>query len=734
MPLARHLPPASPASAAAWLHHHNFTPGSWVVDPIGSTPSLALELARAGLRVLVTCNNPVLCFILETLAGAPHDRDFRPALASLALVRHGSQRLDVHLQSLYQTTCPACGQTVQARGYVWKREGAQPESVLVDCPLCGKNTEHPPTPDDLERLKSMGREELHRSLALQRAAGEDDSTRQGAQEAINAYLLRPIYFLITLLNRLGGGAIPEEYRRLLQALLLECCDLGNSLWAWPVTRARPRQMLTPPQFRENNLWLALAETIPLWCGQEDPVPLTRWPILPPEGGGICLHPGRLKSLLPLPDDLHLLAAISVLPRPSQAFWTLSALWTAWLWGKSAAHPLRGALLRERYDWNWHARALQATFSAIQSCNPTGLPFFALLPQIAPGFLAASLTAASAAGLRLESLAIREDDETAQALWVTASHQMSPSFATMDSICRDAIVEHFQQRNEPATYLPLFAACLSALEKEHHLAARGERIAHNAVGQLQSAFGRSLASPDLLIRDQVDSRNDEIGLWWLSSQVIQEPLPITDRVEEFIVSYLQQHPGCTFSQIDSAVCEELPGLFTPSSGMVRAVLESYGETSAAAPDLWRLAKREQESERQSDLRNTIQMLFLTGTRLGFQVFEAGESIHWKTATGKIAWIFYPILSSIIHRIVFTPPASLTAQRVIVLPGSRCNLLTLKLQSDPRLARAARGFHYLKFRQLRAISAQVEITPARWEEYLDSDPPRPDEATQMKMFTD
>ena len=131
--------------------------------------------------------------------------------------------------------------------------------------------------------------------------------------------------------------------------------------------------------------------------------------LPPAGqGGICLFRGRIKALMPLPQDVDLRAVLTAFPRPNQAFWTLSVLWSGWLWGPEAALPLRNVLDRRRYDWNWHTSAIHNALSAVASNIPAGVPFFGLLPELVPGFLSAVLIAAEAAGFHLEGLALRAE--------------------------------------------------------------------------------------------------------------------------------------------------------------------------------------------------------------------------------------------------------------------------------------------------------------------------------------
>src|SRR5512135_2333799 len=169
LPLGRFLPPLPEGTVSGWLKRQ-VPPGSWVLDPLGATPSLALEAARAGYRVLVVSNNPVVTFMLEVLASAPAPADFQSALAALASSKRGEERLEVHIANLYQTACAACGEHVQAEAFLWKREEEAPYAKLYHCPHCGDEGERPLDEADLRRLASLGNESLHRARALSRVA------------------------------------------------------------------------------------------------------------------------------------------------------------------------------------------------------------------------------------------------------------------------------------------------------------------------------------------------------------------------------------------------------------------------------------------------------------------------------------------------------------------------------------------------------------------------------------
>ena len=467
LPLFRFLPALPSGIVTAWLRK-NIPPGSWILDPLGSTPALALEAAQAGYRVLVASNNPILSFMLEVLADAPSQANFQAELSELADVRRGSERLEIHLQSLYQTECVSCGQTIPSQGFVWKRGESQPYARLYHCPHCGDEGEHPVTPRDLERLAIPGNSSLHRARARERVNLGQDSLQESIEEALNAYLPRALYFTLTLINKIEGMSIPDKGRRLLMALALSVCDEASSLYAYPSPLKHPRQILVPPQFRENNLWLSFEKAVKLWSSQEKKIIISTWPDLPSTEGGICLFPGRLKALGHLPESINLAGAVTVFPRPNQAFWTFSAIWSGWLWGREAVLPLKSALERQRYDWNWHTNALSSTLVTLRKQTPQEFPLFGLLPDIVPGFLAAAIIAAEAAGFNLQGLALRSDLEFAQAFWRSGESTSSP-ILPIPAISREAIIKHLGERNEPAPYLNLFSASLASLVDQGALA-------------------------------------------------------------------------------------------------------------------------------------------------------------------------------------------------------------------------------------------------------------------------
>lgn len=731
LPLARYLPLLPEGIVARWLTE-NVPPNTWVLDPFGSTPLTALEAARAGYRVLVSSNNPILSFMLEILAAAPPASEFDAAISALATSKRGDDLLERYLQSFYQTECPICGKIGQAVGYIWQRDQSTPVKVRFHCPDCGAEGEKPFDAFDQERLNAVGTDAMHRSRALARVLQEGNVEQRGTvEEALKTYLSRPLYVLTTLINRTEGLALSPERKRLLMALLISVCDEANTLWPWPAARPRPRQLIVPPQFHENNLWLALEQAVAIWSSQSAPVPLVQWPDRPPAGGGICLFQGRIKSLLPLPDDLQPSATISAVPRSNQAFWTLCALWSGWLWGREAVVPLRGALERRRYDWHWMTHALYSALSGPNQRLAPGTPFFAVATEATPGFLLSLVSAPVTSGYGLEGFAVNGEEDLAQFWWRSGKPLRPVSSSSPKMIIRQAVQFYLSRRGEPANYLSLFTASLAGMVAAGLLPRSIQDVSNDLMTRVQAALAELLEDRSFLVRYPGKTTSEEGGSWWLvNPDGCEEPL--ADRVEREIITLLTRSQGIYRTEIDEAVYQAFPGLLTPSTEFIDACLSSYGAAAVNQPLVWELAEMENPAARRADIKSAAGLLAKAAKRLGLQA-EGADPLVWQDAAGKPVYYFYLLASSQISRYVLQPQPAPPANCVLVLPGSRSTLLNLKLRRDARLnAAVEKGWHILKFRHLRQLAGLSNLTLALWNELLDGDPPRWEEATQPVLF--
>src|SRR5690606_3119876 len=200
--------------------------------------------------------------------------------------------------------------------------------------------------------------------------------------------------------------------------------------------------------------------IALFAGSGSPVPVEAWPKRIPESGGICIYEGRLKDLAhEVKREIPIAAVVGSVPRPNQAFWTLSALWAGWLWGKDAVEPYKVALRRRRYDWSWSATALFAMFSHLNELLADDVPVFGVLPEPEAPFLTSAFTAAHTAGFVLEHVALRTEHDPVQIVW-KSGEKIKPASLDIEMI-RKALREFLSARGEPTGYLFLHTAGLIA---------------------------------------------------------------------------------------------------------------------------------------------------------------------------------------------------------------------------------------------------------------------------------
>lgn len=727
-PLSRFTPPLEEGVISAWLPAHAPT-GSWVLDPFGFSSRLVLEAARAGYRVLVTVNNPITRFLLEMSAAPPTETDFQAALADLTASKKGEERVGTHLQSLYLTPCEKCGAEIFAEAFLWRKGEQAPYARLYTCPHCEDSGEREANPLDVERAKRIaGTDALHRSRAFERVVALDDEDRAYAEEAIEYYLPRPLYFLTTVINRLDSLNLTPERRRALNALILMACDAGNTLWDHPSGRRRPKQLNVPGQFREHNLWMQLERGLNQWTETASGVKIEAWPQTLPESGGILIYEGRLRALAEeVKKEIPIKAVVGSLPRPNQAFWTLSALWAGWLWGPEAVEPYKPALRRRRYDWAWNATASNAAFTHLSGLLPSGTPFFALLSEPEPSFLTSALTAASAAGFDLKSVAMRTENDPIQILWTCDEPLKRQANEARKEDIREAIRAHLLERGEPATYLHVHAAGLIALAESHALKQKDQEF-DEALRETHALIEKALEEDSRFVHHST-GESVETGLWGSadpSHGVSREAESLADRVEIAVVSFLQKHPNSIYLDIAHDIYPRFPGLLTPSHGIIYTVLSSYASKESG---MWKLRPEDMAAARRTELHAIMNLIESLGKRLGYSTRREEKLGFWEQ-DGEVKRTFIILASALLGR-ALSEATNAGGQTTIVIPGGRAALAAYKIQRDPELARRIKGIQVVKYRLLRTLIELPVLTRETLEEQIAGDPLEKSKA-QMALF--
>jgi hypothetical protein len=808
-PLSRYLPPVPEGVISSWLQK-NVTQGSWILDPFGASPRIALEAARTGYRALVTANNPITRFLLEMMADPPQAEELKSALAELAASFVGNERTEPHIRHLYNTYCARCGQSVSADYFIWEQGNPSPSTRSYTCPNCGDSGEHPCSLYDVELSSKFSGSGLHKARALERVVASTDQDRIHVEQALSVYIPRALYALITIINKIEGLNISTRGRKNIYALLLYAFDRANAMWRVPPQKERRRQLTIPRHFRENNVWLALEEGINLWSkGDKDnsaTIPVTTWPEVPPPTGGICIYEGRFIALAESIKNIDIESVCTALPRPNQAFWTLSALWAGWLWGREAVGSFKSVLRRQRYDWAWHTTALTSVFKQLVNSLKPDTAILGIISETEPGFIGAALVAASLAGCHLAGLSLRCEIDQAQIIWRSQPNsELIRTTPLQSQIAIESARRYLEERAEPASYLNTITSALMGIltswntqidkqsDTEKNFTANlpsstqpkeqteptpsliYSSIYNSAreVLSYRSGFLRynlqEISNVEAENKNQIiqstlfsldlpqntpgddEAENTEISssgnepasgkerpprssdisestYLWLRETKDRNHTPITDSYELNLINFLINHPGCTSQEVDLALCDMFPGLFTPDLEFIHLCLESYATPDPHDVNRWFVRPEDYLSERKSDVERAHQFIDQIGRHLGFlctaHIDRSSRTyITWQDKSNDQVYSFYPVVSAAIGEIVLYSEQQ-PSRGFIVLPGSRANLLFYKLRRDPRISKAFNpstgNWKFLKFRHLRSLAESPILNRENLDQLLELDP--------------
>lgn len=732
LPLGRFLP-SLPANMVRQWCLDNLSPGNLVLDPFGFNPRLPAEIVSAGFPVLVTVNNPIHSFLIRTLASAPPKGELVAALQELAVSTRGDERMEAYIRSFYRVTCANCRQPTEAEAFLWRKDEEAPFAALVNCPACGNKGEQLLDAAALAGLMPLPAAQLHQARALNRIVSQDDPLRPEVIHALNAYPTRPLILIQTMINRLETLDQSPDRQRLLTALILSATDRGNTLWTYPSPRERPKQIVVPPVFVEKNLWMALEESIDLWTQTALAATVIDWQGQKDLEPAIYLFEGRLKELTPMPTDNSIDAVVTAFPRPNQAFWTLSALWTGWVWGREAVDPIRQVLSRQRYDWNWHTAALKGVLQVVHNLIRTEGKFWGLVTENEPMFLLSSLLSADATGWQLTQFAQSSDDQLAQCTFQVQKgipRTVEPSGALAQA--RESIREYLQKNGEPANYDLIYTAAIADLAHRNKLAVDIFLENENQfASETNSLINLIFEESELLVRVGGGTASLDTGIWWLTDPSHCEE-PLIDRLERHIVRQLIHQKTITLLALTQAVFEAFPGVQTPTREDILCCLESYGQPITPESQAWQLRTADQPAARKADLASMRALLHKIGQTLGFRV-EGNDPLIWADGQGQNSPLFaFHIVASAIVKSHLSGVVPTETNPILVIPGSRSNLLAYKQQRDPLLKQQLdRGWSIARFRLIRDLEANPLLTRALFQEQIKADPPEY-HASQLIMF--
>lgn len=727
-PLSRYLPPYYPGMAARLLNGETVPP-SLVLDPIGASPRALLELGES-FRVIVNCSNPILAFLIAFLSKELTSANFQAAMAEISTLKRGDERLEEHLKSLYLTRCSKCRQLVQAEYFLYRRGESAPFARSYQCPSCGEGGQTATTTEDLERLVTIQRSyPMHRSRAFARAStGSEDNTSL-VNEVLNLYPPRALYFLFTLLNKIEALKLTQLQKEAIDALLLAALDAGHSLNPWPENQEPPRTLAQPEVCIEKNLWQVMEASIEEWTKATRPAAFYDWPIIP-QDHGITLHRGRMRDLLSDGNDALPDAVCSVIPRPYAAFWTFSAVWSTWLWGKELTAGYLGILERRRFDWLWHSTALQSAFSSATKLMKDKSPVFTILTEPFTGLTNAVFNAASASSWSLSGIACAGESLPFQCKWSSESSPTVAGKCNTQRIIRDAIRKLLMDAGEPQRYTLLHAGVMATIANHHCLPQDIDQLRGENPAQISKEIQTIFTDPKFLRHLGSSSSEPETGSWWLA-QLDELPESTSDRAEHDVVEYLRQQKEVRFDEVMEHLCSQFTGFLSPANSDASAILASYAKLNASL-ERWVLNEHDFAQKRAQDVIHIQKMAVETGRKLGYQVTGENPIDLVEIDTGSIAFRLFISTTAQVGELARLPMPE-DCQYVFLFPGSRAALIKWKIDHNDLVSEiTARNWHFLKFRTMRHLAVRPDLSRELWALLIDSDPISPEETTQLSMF--
>ncbi len=707
IPLERYLPPYQPNVLSKMLKFKNIHKG-WVLDPIGSHPLSAIELAKDGYQVLVAVSNPILAKLYEVISSAPTKAEIQAAISEFGALRLGDERLELNIKRMYESDCPACQEVCNHVKFIWKKGETVPSAKELSCPICGFSGESEISQFDIDKLKQLGNIPLYESRALQRVLPGSEDPPAMLNEIIQSYLPRALAVISRLMNKNDSFTTTPKRKRIIEALLILAFDYGTMLWGIPSSRSRPKAVSIPNQFWEFNLWDVIENGEKYLSILQEAIPFSLYPQLPTEEGGICLFPNRIRRREDLTALPKMESIVSILPRPNQALWTYSVVWTGWLWGHSAISTLKGVLERKRYDWIWHTYALKKLF---EFSEVKQTPWLATAPELTSNYLLSFVSAPASSGYQLSDFAYNPEAKSAQLYW---SFPTTSKDDQLNGI--DPLQDYLREKGEEASYHELLSIKLLHLANQRNLLNADLVVDSDLYPEISKEFENILKTPSLIRK--VDKDTLEYGEFWLPNPP-ETYRPLADQIEILFLQYLQNDPIVSFTEIESVINNKQAGILPAPHELVQNLLHSYCDPIPGVTQTWQLRNQETSMIRRADIRIMQRMLAEMGKRIGMEI-NTTPTITWLSSQHYRRYQFFVSGSCIFSRFLSETILNNGCETVIVYPGSRADLLNYKIKRSIVLANQLAKIHFVKFRHIRNLNENPGLNLQTWEKLIDSDP--------------
>jgi hypothetical protein len=709
-PRLRVLPTAfnavPPAVARAAIEQHT-PPGAVILDPFASSLGVIQAAVDLGRKVIAASFSPINALALRaTLWPA----DARPAFTHLEDALKAAHRLNENILKLYSANCPTCGKAAIAQHFIWDRERQQPVEKHVLCAVCGENAGLIED-EDFRELKKLDARGLPFWRLHGRVIERNHEDAERVSDVLDAYTPRAQAALSDILPKFE--ALSEEDRSALRPALLATLDACTALHT-PDEARYPSGLKPPARFLERNVWLELERQVSLLPAVSPSLPraATIDELFASGTPAVCLLVLPARELARRLPERSSPLVVTHPPLPRPGFWSLSAVWAAWLWGRQSSlvdHVLP-LLSRKRTSWEWQWRAIGSALNVLRPALGDDARVVMSFPA-EEAILDSVTLAAAAAQQRVESLVCDPLDG------VRATWRAEPAGPV--SAPEDTLRLILQERGEPAHALVLRAGLLAAL---------GQTAALTEIAQQPEGEQTPLA----VLRGQIDRawsaaalREIEPHRWWLMLPPAPAA-PLADRVEQCARERLHERGEWHADTLLQQLYQDFPGHLTPDRALVATVIHSYAEDIHF--ERIRLRAEDHGEARRAEVDEVCLLLQQIGNRLGVEVGvtarpEGQRRIVWSKA------------GETIHAFVVQPTAEIAPMLsadsgVLVIPGGRATLLQHKIARDARLRKTR--WQVLKFSSLRRAAQHGDLSLATFALAFGLEPPIEQPATQIQLL--
>lgn len=713
-PLARYGDPTPRGVADACVRAYT-SPGDLVIVPFCGSASLVREIQATGRQVLALDFNPVGVLSLRMALAPPTRDELIAAFIRLGDAPKAGTPLREHLERLYTFPCPRCQRPAIVEAVVRDRTSQQAVEQRYRCRACGEGASGPAAEPEVtgsERVEERG---LAYWYLADRVTSASSGHRPTVQRLLNFYSPRNLYALAQILIKVESLFADSPSAEAVRGALLGCLDVGSSLYAADAPEARPRQLRLPPQYLERNLWDCFGRA----C--ESPSHQGAQTHLVPDLGSflkasaeqgkglVYLEASTLRSLADRMDSTRVALILAMPARLDPLFWSLSYLWSGWLYGPQGAAALESLLGRRSNDWEWYRQSMARAFGcAAKLLTPDG-HLLLVGGTAGPSHQAALLLAASEAGLTLVHGLSGGEQE------VQLHFRRKPSCAVPSAdreivsrgavLAKEAMCDLLRARGEPTLTSHLRLAAAESLAQAQHL--YHLTASEDPVSRLEDLW-KALEDTEAFVRF-------EGGRWWLRDEA-ETAAPLADRVERAVHELLAGSLGFAHEALLRLVCGRFPGPLTPEVAVIEACLRSYAEEFS--PGYWRLRVTEEAGSQDTQAAQMVLVLRRLGSRMGYEVEDAERPAEAKQNAYDVTWQEEGQLShgflvrwraQVATDILHSPPEPPALEQHYVLPEARVPLAQAKLAHDPRLTTAmAKGsWQFLKYAPLRALAVAEEV---------------------------